>query len=263
MAMELKFYKFEGTGNDFVILDAWLSSIDLDTAQIKFICDRKFGVGADGLMVLVKAKDLDFEMLYFNSDGLPGSMCGNGGRCLVKYAFDRNYTKAKANFLAPDGIHDGIMINKDLVSLGMRDVSFPKALNNNDWFVNTGSPHLIRWVDDVEGVDVYNEGKSIRNSKDFIENGVNVNFVCVSENSIRMRTYERGVEDETLSCGTGVTAAVIAAVFAGKISDNLKEVKVVTQGGELSVLFERGIDNFYNVRLNGPAKKVFEGVINL
>lgn len=261
--MELQFYKFEGTGNDFIIVDAWASTIHLNANQIKFICDRKFGVGADGLMILVRSQNLDFEMLYFNSDGYPGSMCGNGGRCLVKYAFDKNYINSKANFLAPDGIHDAIMINKDLVSLGMRDVDFPTQLKNNDWFVDTGSPHFIRWVDDVKSVDVYKEGKSIRNSKDFIENGVNVNFVDASKDSIRIRTYERGVEDETLSCGTGVTAAVLAAVYAGKISENLKEVKVFTQGGELSVIFERGIDKFFNVRLNGPAKKVFEGVINL
>jgi diaminopimelate epimerase len=261
--MELQFYKFEGTGNDFIIIDAWSSPVALDTNQINFICNRKFGVGADGLMILVPSENLDFEMLYFNSDGYPGSMCGNGGRCLVKFAFDKNYIKSKVNFLAPDGEHDAILIDEEIVSLGMRDVSFPIALENNDWFVNTGSPHFIRWVDDIQKVDVFTEGKAIRNSKYFIEQGTNVNFVLVKNNEIHIRTYERGVEDETLSCGTGVTAAVIAASFAGKISESKRDVKVFTQGGELSVQFEKGEDNYFNVRLNGPAKKVFEGVINL
>lgn len=261
--MELQFYKFEGTGNDFIIIDAWTSPVALDTNQINLICNRKFGVGADGLMILVPSENLDFEMLYFNSDGYPGSMCGNGGRCLVKFAFDKKYIKSKVNFLAPDGEHDATLIDNEMISLGMRDVSFPKALDYNDWFVNTGSPHFIRWVDDIQKIDVFTEGRAIRNSKEFIENGTNVNFVHVQNNEIHIRTYERGVEDETLSCGTGVTAAVIAASFAGKISESLKDVKVFTQGGELSVQFEKGLDKYFNVRLNGPAKKVFEGVINI
>ena len=258
--MEVSFYKYQGTGNDFIILDNRSGAYDqLTEDQINKICDRRFGIGADGLMLLGLKDGYDFSMKYFNADGKEGSMCGNGGRCLVKFAFDMGIAKEVYHFLAVDGVHEATMKSDGYIRLKMQDVNSIQ-LNDGDMILNTGSPHFIRFTNDLENLDVYKEGRSIRYSEHFKEKGINVNFVEKSGGSIRLRTYERGVENETLSCGTGATAAAIA--FAQNIGYNKVSVKV--EGGLLEVEFNRISDNEYReIWLNGPAVFVFKGIITI
>ncbi len=263
-AMELKFYKYQGTGNDFIILDGWEGLPEISAEQIKRLCDRRFGIGADGLMIISKSEDADFKMRYFNSDGNPGSMCGNGGRCLTQFAYSQSYIGKSTSFVASDGSHKAVIQNeKDWVSLQMGNVSEVEVLENGDCFLNTGSPHYIKWVDDPSTVDVFSEGKKIRNSSRYFQEGVNVNFVSVQQGRVEVRTFERGVEDETLSCGTGVTASVLASVFMKKISSSADGAEVITPGGELYVKFHQLNNGFDNVWLEGPAELVFEGTVEL
>jgi len=261
--MKLHFYKYQGTGNDFVILDNWNELTELSTLQIERLCNRRFGIGADGLMILRKHANYDFEMLYYNSDGLPGSMCGNGGRCLVQFAYKKGYINEQTSFIATDGEHTAKLdLIRHWVSLKMGDVEEIKIREGGDCFVNTGSPHIVRWVDDLDIIDVVAEGKFVRNSIEFKQNGTNVNFVKLSDSNLYVRTFERGVEDETLSCGTGVTASVLAAVKTNKNYLNKLGMDVMTRGGELHVKFERKNNGFINIWLEGPAEFVFEGSIN-
>lgn len=255
--MYIKFTKMHGTGNDFVIIDQFgLESIDLTPKQVQFICDRRFGVGADGLMILRDHAELDFEMIYFNADGNLSSMCGNGGRCMVKYAYDNRYIEEQTNFWAPDGKHNA-SIQDDLVSLGMSDVS-DYASANEVYVLDTGSPHYITYVNDLEQVNVKEKGAEIRYSKAYKDKGINVNFVePIKGDYFSIRTYERGVENETLSCGTGVTAAAIASHLKSGLSNNHWKVK--TMGGELEVSFEMKERAYTNIKLIGPAITVFEG----
>ena len=262
--MQLQFSKYQGTGNDFVILDAWNNLPELNKDQVIRLCDRKYGIGADGLMIIRKHKDYDFEMIYFNADGLLGSMCGNGGRCLVQYAYNKGYISDKTNFIATDGEHEAIIdFSRNWVSLKMGNVEEVKLREGGDCYVNTGSPHIVRWVEDPEIIDVLAEGKFIRNSIEFKQHGTNVNFVKVADSKIYIRTFERGVEDETLSCGTGVTASVIAAAATKKISTEKTGCDVITCGGNLFVKFEKHENVYNNIWLEGPAKFVFEGTIEL
>lgn len=258
--MKLQFYKYQGTGNDFVILDNRDGAIRLSNAQIKLVCDRRFGIGADGLMLLEKAAGYDFKMLYYNSDGNESTMCGNGGRCLVKFAYHKEVFKNMATFIAIDGPHEAFVADNGWVHLKMIDV---KNVEKGDgyFFMNTGSPHHVKFVKEVSEYPVYNEGKSIRYSDKYVSNkGTNVNFAEVQQDtSLFVRTYERGVEDETYSCGTGVTAAAIAALNIGLKSP----VQIKTLGGNLSVAFEERNGVFENVYLNGPAEFVFSGEIDL
>lgn len=257
--MELKFYKYQGTGNDFIILDNRDNAISLSHQQVQHLCDRKFGIGADGLMMLQLKQGYDFEMKYYNSDGKEGSMCGNGGRCLVKFAYDMGMRKSDFVFLASDGEHIAEIDPEGKVSLKMIDVNSVESADG-DFVLNTGSPHYIKQVDDVHELDVYREGMGIRFSDTYCKEGINVNFVQVKEeDELVVRTYERGVEDETLSCGTGVTAAAIA-FYHNEIGYN--NVMVHTKGGVLRVEYDRTGDNEYrNIWLSGPATKVFEGKI--
>ncbi len=262
--MQLEFYKYQGTGNDFIILDGWENQFELSTSTISNLCDRRFGVGADGLMIIKKHLHYDFEMLYFNADGLAGSMCGNGGRCLVQFAYNRGYIGVQSNFIATDGEHNAIIdLNRNWISLQMGDVDEVKLREGGDCFVNTGSPHIVRWVNNADKVDVVAEGKFIRNSIEFKQYGTNVNFVEVVNSKMFVRTFERGVEDETLSCGTGVTASVLATAATNKINNNISGCKVITLGGELFVKFERKEKAFVNIWLEGPAKFVFKGFIDI
>ena len=258
--MEVTFYKYQGTGNDFIILDNRSGIYDhLTEVQINQMCDRRFGIGADGLMLLSIKDGYDFSMKYFNADGKEGSMCGNGGRCLVKFAYDMGIKKEVYHFLAVDGPHEATMNSYGNIRLKMQDVNSIK-LENGDVILNTGSPHFIRFTDDLEKMDVFKEGQLIRYNETFKEKGINVNFVQKLDGSIRLRTYERGVEDETLSCGTGATAAAIA--FAQNMGYNKVSVKV--EGGLLEVEFNRISDNEYReIWLNGPAMFVFNGLINI
>jgi diaminopimelate epimerase len=260
--MQLHFYKYQGTGNDFIIfnnLDGQYN--DLAKEQIRFMCERRFGIGADGLMLLNKHEDFDFEMKYYNADGRESSMCGNGGRCLVKFANDIGIIKTEYTFLAVDGVHEASINIDGTVALKMHDVNGIEQSDGN-FILNTGSPHYVLLRDNVFNLDVYKRGRDIRYSPQFEEEGINVNFVEQMELPylIRVRTYERGVEDETLSCGTGVTAA---ALVCSHNENGFNHVDVETKGGKLSVEYDKLEDAFSNIWLIGPAQKVFEGTIEI
>lgn len=262
--MKFDFNKFQGNGNDFVILDGRNQFLDLTSEQIKIICDRHFGIGGDGLMVLQNDKESDFEMIYYNSDGQLSSLCGNGGRCIAAYAYITGIAGPKMVFKAFDGLHKAI-INKEIekgkncnVSLSMNDVT--KVSKEPDFYVlDTGSPHYVEFVKNVAEIDVVKEGRKTRYSERFAPAGINVNFVEISNNRIFVRTYERGVEDETLSCGTGVTAAAIAVYF----ETGQKGISIHTTGGEFTVDFAEMDGQIESIWLNGPAEKVFKGSIEL
>lgn len=258
--MELKFYKYQGTGNDFVMIDNRNNDISLTEDQVKFLCDRKFGIGADGLILLELIDGYDFNMVYYNSDGRTSSMCGNGGRCITQFAIDLGIERDEYLFMAIDGEHRAKKSNKG-ISLQMIDVSKVDDIGE-DVFLDTGSPHYIVFDEQLENVDVVPRARKIRYSSNYEKEGVNVNFVEVlNNNTIEMRTYERGVEDETLSCGTGVTAAVLASVKKGMLSS--EDVRVKTQGGELGLSYSTKEGKFEEIWLQGPADFVFSGSIEL
>ena len=257
------FYKYQGTGNDFVVADNRNGSFNnLDTETILALCDRHFGIGADGLMLLQEKEGYDFEMKYFNADGKEGSMCGNGGRCITLFAYHLGIIKETYRFLASDGPHDATIRTDGTIALRMKDVHEIKK-HKEDFVLNTGSPHLIRFVPNLQAEDVVNKGRSIRFSKEFAADGINVNFVEHNdqEGTLRVRTYERGVEDETLSCGTGVTAAALVCFHN---ENGFNDVEVITKGGRLQVEYDRiGENEFTNIWLCGPAQQVFKAEIDL
>lgn len=254
----MEFYKYQGTGNDFVMVDNRDLQFPKDKNIIEKLCDRRFGIGADGLILLENDPDYDFKMVYYNSDGGESTMCGNGGRCLVAFAFFLDVFEDKCKFIAIDGEHDA-EIHNGIIKLKMIDVN-TISHDGNDSVLNTGSPHYVKYVENLKDYDVYTEGHGIRNSENYKEKGINVNFVeKISDNEIFVRTYERGVEDETYSCGTGVTAS--ALTFLEK--DNLTSVKVKTLGGNLKVYAEKSGDSFCNIWLEGPAKQVFKGKVDI
>ena len=260
--MKIEFFKYQGTGNDFVVLDNRDNKYDgLTVKQVKHICDRRFGIGADGLMLLSKKNGYDFEMIYFNADGNEGSMCGNGGRCLVKFAYHIGIHKSTYHFIASDGEHIADIGIDHIVRLKMNDVT--EVDQHSSYAVlNTGSPHFIKFSANVKDIDVVETGREIRYSAAFKENGINVNFVeSVDEDSIYVRTYERGVEDETMSCGTGVTAAALMSAHNEK---GFNRVEVKTPGGRLSVEFDKiDEDHFEDIWLCGPAELVYKGEMEL
>ncbi len=260
--MQISFDKYQGTGNDFILIDNRKNEIQLSQQQIAFLCNRHFGIGADGLMLLELEPGVDFKMVYFNSDGNESSMCGNGGRCITAYAKNLGLIKDKAKFIAIDGVHEASISGVNQVSLKMNDV---KSIEVGDdfFYLNTGSPHYVKFVQGIKEFDVYGEGKRIRNSERFVAEGTNVNFIEKTEEGIYVRTYERGVENETLSCGTGVTAAALVSAVQG-ISSGKNNCKVSTLGGDLNVKFDKVLEsNFYNIWLEGPAEFVFYGSIKL
>ncbi len=258
--MEIKFFKYQGTGNDFVMLDNRQNDISLKQKQIEFLCDRKFGIGADGLILLENHPDFDFKMLYYNSDGRESSMCGNGGRCLTKFAHDLKIIREEYHFIAIDGEHKAKLIGNE-ISLQMIDVLSIEEIKN-DVFLDTGSPHHIVFEKKIGELELVKTAREIRYSDSYKKEGVNVNFVEIDgEASLNMRTYERGVEDETLSCGTGVTAAVLAANYRGLTQSN--KVEVNTKGGRLYLSFTE-LDGVYkDIWLQGPVEFVFEGKIKI
>lgn len=260
--MLLTFYKYQGTGNDFIMVDNRLDSFPKENTQlIEQLCHRRFGIGADGLILLENHPFYDFKMVYFNSDGNESSMCGNGGRCLVAFAKQLGIIEATAEFEAVDGYHFAKIIGDELVSLQMKDVD-SIAVHQDYSFLNTGSPHHVQLVSDLKNLDVKTEGAKIRYSDLYGKVGSNINFVHQLENDIfAVRTYERGVEDETLSCGTGVTAVAIAMHQTGKTNNNTIDLNV--EGGKLKVQFDVDNGKYTNVFLIGPATFVFEGTIDL
>ncbi|HKX87354.1 MAG TPA: diaminopimelate epimerase [Flavobacterium sp.] len=260
--MEYTFYKYQGTGNDFVILDNRDETFPKnDTKLIEFLCDRRFGIGADGLMLLENDESTDFKMVYYNSDGNQSSMCGNGGRCLVAFAKKVGVIENDTTFIAVDGLHHATIDENDIVSLQMKDVDEVQQ-HENHVFLNTGSPHHVQLVEDLHIFDVRNEGSKIRYSNLYGQVGSNVNFVTqTDENKFALRTYERGVENETLSCGTGATAVAIAMKSIGKTDSSV--IKLRVEGGELEVSFNEKNGFFTQVFLKGPAKFVFAGTITI
>ncbi len=260
--MQITFYKYQGTGNDFVMID---NRLDLfpknNTKLIESLCDRRFGIGADGLILLENDKSTDFRMVYYNSDGNESSMCGNGGRCLVAFAKQLGVIENNATFIATDGLHHAMIKEDGNVSLQMKDVDEVK-ITPGYVFLNTGSPHHINMVEDLTKFDVKNHGAKIRYSDLYGAAGSNVNFVKqISETHFALRTYERGVEDETLSCGTGATATAIAMHAVGKTEATTIDLDV--QGGKLKVSFQANKNDgiYTKVFLEGPAAFVFEGTI--
>lgn len=259
--MQLHFFKYQGTGNDFIILDNRKNEYNfLSAEQVRRLCDRRFGIGADGLMLLNEKNGYDFEMKYYNADGKEGSMCGNGGRCMTKFAYHLGIHRNLYKFLAVDGIHESEIDTDGTISLRIKDVAGVKKFHS-DFILDTGSPHYVKMVPDVMTYDVFKKGHDIRYSKEFEQEGINVNFVEQMEevDKIIVRTYERGVEDETWSCGTGVAAAALVCFHN---ENGFNDVEVKTLGGNLTVEFDRVEDGRYeNIWLCGTAEKVFEGTV--
>jgi diaminopimelate epimerase len=254
-----EFFKFQGAGNDFILFDNRNITFDgTDNKLIEKLCNRKFGIGADGLMLLQNTNGYDFEMKFYNCDGFSANMCGNGARCIVAFAKKLGIIEGKALFIAPDGEHEAIL-NNNLVSVKLTDANGITKFGN-DYFLNTGVPHFVKFVEDIDSVDVYTEGKALRFDKQFGKDGANVNFVQIQDKHIKIRTYERGVENETLACGTGIAAAAIAVAEKRGLANT--KIKVKARGGVLSVSLELvSSDNAVNVWLEGPAEFVFSGNI--
>lgn len=258
--MSLSFYKYQGTGNDFVVIDNRDGSFPAaDVEGIAHLCDRRFGVGADGLMLLQDVDGYDFEMLYFNADGKLGSMCGNGARCIVAFAHFLGLFDTETHFLAVDGPHQG-RIKGNQVQLLMQDVANIEQLEA-DYFLDTGSPHYVKYVDGLKDFDVVKAGKAIRYNNRFSSEGTNVNFLELLGDRLYIRTYERGVEDETYSCGTGVVASAITAHHKGLFKDG-EHIQLSAVGGELCVRLQSSPNGGYReIWLEGPATFVFEGTL--
>ncbi len=254
--MKIDFYKYQGTGNDFIIIDNRNESFPKKNVElISQMCNRRFGIGADGLILLENHGTLDFTMHYFNADGNLGSMCGNGGRCIVRFAEYLNIIKDQTIFKAIDGIHEATL-DKENISLKMNDVLDIEVFANHV-FLDTGSPHHVQLVDDLENYNVKKEGATIRYVT-YGKTGANINFVeTIKKDTFSVRTYERGVEDETLSCGTGVTAVAIALFETNKTSSD--NVTLQTKGGMLNVNFNKTDTGYSNVYLKGSALQVFKG----
>jgi diaminopimelate epimerase len=257
--MNIQFKKYQGTGNDFILIDnrdGNISANNLPKEQIQMLCDRRFGIGADGFILLNNKVGYDFEMQYYNSDGNESTMCGNGGRCIVQYAHDLHIITNKAHFTAIDGDHNADLFD-DKIVLQMKNVTNIKSYETFHQ-LDTGSPHYVTFVDDIDDINVIQEGALIRNSPMFEAEGINVNFVEVKkDHSLFVRTYERGVEDETLSCGTGVTACALVHM----IKENINTVHIETLGGPLSVRATATQQGFEEIMLEGPAAFVFKGEI--
>ena len=256
--MNIKFSKYQGAGNDFVLIDHRYTELkNIDNKLVAQLCDRRFGIGADGLMFLKSHPDYDFEMIYYNADGNVGSMCGNGGRCIVAFAKHLGIIDNETNFLAVDGPHYAkITAEGNWIELQMIDVEDIKK-DEEAFVLNTGSPHYVKEVTDLASLDVFNAGKTIRNNETYKTNGINVNFVENKGDYLFVRTFERGVEDETYACGTGVTA--VAMAMAQQKQPGYIETPIEVLGGKLQINFDYDGAKFTNVFLCGPAEKVFEG----
>ncbi|MEE4114783.1 MAG: diaminopimelate epimerase [Marinilabiliaceae bacterium] len=255
--MLIEFNKYQGAGNDFIVIDNRKSMVRANNHDLfAGLCNRRFGIGADGLILIADHPELDFEMLYYNSDGKPGTMCGNGGRCAFAFCLKNGIAGDKSRFKAIDGVHRVCLNNDGTISLEMSDVKAPEIVGGNH-FLDTGSPHYIIAVPDVDSVNVGERGRNIRKSAQFSPGGTNVNFVEFRDNGIKIRTYERGVEAETLACGTGITAAAISSRW-GK-AEGRQSVDVEARGGKLNVQFSLDTMAARSVVLTGPAKFVYKG----
>jgi len=260
--MKLAFHKYQGTGNDFILIDNRDRQFTYDNQRIAQLCDRHFGIGADGLLLLETIDGYAFRMVYYNSDGGPATMCGNGARCIAAFAYRLGVAKKTVHFMAEDGPHFAkIEIQDELITqveLSMKDV-IPDNVGEHFVILNTGTPHFVRFVEDPDSIDLMKEGSMIRYAPEYAPTGINVDFARYDDDQVFVRTFEKGVEAETLSCGTGVTASAIAAsVFTGR-----NGYRVITRGGKLAVTFERNGLTFTNIRLSGPATFVYSGEINI
>ena len=256
----LPFWKYQGAGNDFILVDQRTQHLlwDTDQEQIAKLCDRHFGIGADGLMWIEQSSEADFQMRYFNADGRPGSLCGNGGRCAVAFARHLGIIADSCHFLAYDGPHEARIPSPEWVELHLHDLSSIQPYGS-DYCLDTGSPHLVRFVENLDQLQVREEGRAVRYSPPFSANGINVNFTEVRNGTLHVATYERGVEDETLACGTGVTAAALAYVAALAQPTGTWDIPIETKGGHLRVRFVYDGVTFRDIWLCGPAKQVFAG----
>lgn len=257
----IEFSKYQGAGNDFIMLDNRDKRYsNLTTEEIAFMCNRHFGIGADGLITINKSCHYDFKMRYYNSDGKEGSMCGNGGRCVVMFAHHLEIIEDRTIFDAFDGVHEATVLNEDSIRLKMQDCLFPEKIDKTSYKIDTGSPHIVVFVKDVYKIDVLKQGKTLRYNNDIFENGANVNFCHIENNKVNIRTYERGVENETLACGTGSVAAAICVNYTNML--HLNKIKINALGGTLEVEFSK-MDKYSNIFLSGLAEKTFEGMIEL
>ncbi|MCX2576110.1 diaminopimelate epimerase [Pedobacter sandarakinus] len=261
--MNINFFKYQANGNDFVLIDHTKKPIeDIDNEVIAKLCDRRFGIGADGLMFITSHQQYDFEMLYFNSDGNLGSMCGNGGRCIVAFAKHLGLINRETNFLAVDGPHYArISETGNWVDLQMIDVD-SITQDGHAYVLNTGSPHYVTLQNQVKDINVFNEGRKIRYNHIYNDKGINVNFAEEKDDHLFVRTYERGVEDETFACGTGVTAVALAMAKHKNLNGHIKTALKVL-GGDVQVEFDYNQNQFTNVFLCGPANLVYQGQIKL
>lgn len=260
--MNVNFYKYHGAGNDFIIINDLEKSVypRLDETIISSLCSRRTGIGADGLILIHPDSEVDFEMVYFNADGRLSSMCGNGGRCSAWFAYAHGIAKKQMEFKAVDGVHAADCIGDHYVKLEMRPAKVPE-IRGEDYVINTGSPHYVKFVDSLD-FDIVTAAKEIRYSDLFKIEGINVNFVKIDQHKLAIRTYERGVEDETLSCGTGVTAC--ALVWSMLQKEEPKHIDINAVGGQLKVQYDKISNGYFtDVWLAGPVKRVFEGVLML
>lgn len=249
------FHKYQGTGNDFIMIDDRHNKFNLDNKHyVKHLCDRRFGIGADGLILLRDHSEFDFKMIYFNANGTQSSMCGNGGRCIISFAEYLGLISEKCTFLAIDGQHEGTICDS-VISIRMSDV-YNVYKDGKSHVLNTGSPHYVLEVDNLDNVDIYAEGRNIRYSDKYREEGINVNFVEKTQQKILVATYERGVENQTYSCGTGVVAAAIAIN-----GPNHTKQTIFTKGGELQVSYKYKNGIYTDIWLSGPAVRVYEGML--
>ena len=254
----IKFSKYHGAGNDFVMINAIKTPVSLSDDEVKEICDRRTSVGADGLIMVLPSEKYAFRMKYYNCDGHESTFCGNGGRCIAAFAVEEGLAAQHIEYEAIDGVHKAVVTknadNEYVVSITMRDID-SYDLNNERLLINTGSPHYVTRVDNLKDFDVRKHGAEIRNDKSISKDGVNVDFMEVVDNQYHIRTFERGVEDETLACGTGVTASAIAAAlwYGGN------DINIKTTLATLNVRFEKSRDSIKNIVLTGPATHVFDG----
>lgn len=255
--MKILFNKYQGAGNDFIIVRNTPEVIDHnDKELICLLCDRRFGIGADGLVLIEDCDRYDFRMIYMNSDGSRGAMCGNGARCACQFAM-RNFAGLRdLNFMADDGPHTARLTDNDMIEVSIGEVTGAKKTQDG-FFLNTGVPHLVIFTENIDTDDFVTFARRLRYSDRYAPEGVNVNLVQAVANRLRVRTYERGVEDETFACGTGVTASAIAAALSGKIVTDHADVSV--RGGQLSVRFTLSDDGASDIYLTGPATYVFKG----
>lgn len=261
--MQIEFFKYHGAGNDFVLIDNRNGNISLSTEEIAFLCDRHLGIGGDGLMLLETIPNYDFYMRYYNADGSEVGMCGNGGRCISLFAHHLGVGSLEKKFMAKDGEHHATIIS-DNGSLGVVKVKLIDVLDidiesNDVVTLNSGVPHYVRFTEDIDAIDIMTEGSAVRYSPKYKpRGGINANFVSVKDGKLYIRTYERGVEGETLACGTGATASVIASYVTKRI--DALTYPIITKGGELTIGFD---SDFKNVTLTGEAVRVFKGEIEL